>query len=91
MYVKEKETIKSRAELQNLISSLILRQTDEFTLDDIIQNANLRLSGSSYYESEELKERCSDTLRRLLLMGNISITPSRKYVISTPLPAVSTR
>ena len=91
MYVKEKETIKSRAELQNLISSLILRQTDEFTLDDIIQNANLRLSGSSYYESEELKELCSDTLRRLLLMGNISITPSRKYVISTPSPAVSTR
>ena len=91
MYVKENSNVKTKADLQNLVTSVILRQTDDFTLEDIILSANLRLVGSTYYASEELKERCNDTLSTLYLIGSISGTPKGKYTLSMALPAVSAR
>lgn len=91
MRLKENENVKAKADLQNLVTSVILRQTDEFTLEDIVRSANLRLAGSTYYASEELKFRCEDTIETLFLIGSISTTPKGKYVLSMSWPAVSTR
>ena len=91
MYVKENANVKTKTDLQNLVTSVILRQTEEFTLEDVIRSANSRLVGSTYYESEELKERCNDTLNTLYLIGSISGTPKGKYTLTMSWPAVSAR
>lgn len=91
MRIKENENVKTRADLQNLVTSVILRQRDEFTLEDVIRDANLRLVGSIYYESQELVERCDDTLNTLYLIGSISNAPKGKYRLCMSWPAVSAR
>lgn len=91
MYVKEKGDVKTNADLQNLVTSVILRQTGDFTLEDIICKANMRLVGSPYHASEELKARCADTLETLFLIGSISYTSKGKYTLSMCWPAVSAR
>lgn len=89
MYVTE--SVKTKTDLQNLIANIILREVDDFTLDDIVRKTNTRLVGSPYHASEELKCRCSDTLETLFLIGSISHTPTGKYTLSMSWPAVSTR
>lgn len=91
MYIKENANVKTKADLQNIVTSVILRQTDEFTLEDVIQGANARLVGSTYYESEELKTRCNDTIETLFLIGSISTSNNGKYSLSMSWPAVSRR
>jgi len=91
MYVKENSNVKTKADLQNLVTSVILRQTNEFTLTDVVNAANLRLVGSTYYESQELIERCYDTVETLFLIGSISNTKSGKYCLSMSWPAISGR
>lgn len=91
MYLKENSNVQTKADLQNVVTSVILRQTDEFTLDDIVRGANLRLVGSSYYGSQELIKKCYDTLETLFLIGSISIAKNGKYCLSMAWPAVSGR
>lgn len=89
--VKENENVKTRADLQNLVTSVILRQTDEFTLDDVVHDANLRLVGSPYYATEELTARCSDTLHTLFIFNGIQSAGKDKYSPGRSWPAVSAR
>lgn len=91
MRVKENENVKTRADLQNLVTSVILRQTDEFTLDDIVRAANLRLVGSSYYATEELTARCDDTLNTLFLFNGIQLVGKDRYCLGLSWPAISKR
>ena len=91
MYLKEQSNVKNKADLQNLVTSVILRQTDEFTLDDVVRGANLRLVGSTYYGTEELTKHCKDTLETLFLIGSISNAKNGKYCLSISWPAVSGR
>lgn len=91
MYLKENENVKTSADLQNLVTSVILRQKDNFTLEDIVRAANLRLVGSTYYASQELTERCDDTLETLFLIGSISRTAKGRYRLCMSWPAVSAR
>jgi len=91
MYLKENEHVKTRADLQNLVTSVILRQTGEFTLDDVVRAANLRLVGSIYHESQELNARCDDTLETLFLIGSICHATKGRYRLCMSWPAVSAR
>ena len=91
MYIKENENVKTQADLQNIVTSVILRQTGEFNLDDVVHAANLRLVGSIYYESQELTERCDDTLETLFLIGSISHATKGRYRLCMSWPAVSAR
>ena len=91
MYIKENSTVKTKADLQNLVTSVILRQTDEFTLDDVVRDANLRLVGSTYYGTEELTERCADTLHTLFVFNGIQSAGKDKYAPGMWWPAVSAR
>ena len=93
MYLKEKENenVKTKADLQNLITSVILRQIDEFTLEDVIRDVNLRLVGSVYYGSQELTKRCDDTLNTLFLIGSIANATKGRYRLCMSWPAVSAR
>ena len=89
--VKENADVKTKADLQNLVTSVLLRQTDDFTLEDIIQGANARLIGSSYYDSEELKARCADTLETFFGFNGIQRVAKGKYTLSLSWPAISGR
>lgn len=91
MYLKEFASVKTRADLQNLITSIILRQTDEFTLDDVVRDTNLRLVGSSYYGTEELTARCADTLHTLFVFNGIQSAGKDRYSPGLSWPAVSAR
>lgn len=88
MFVKENENVKTRADLQNLVTSVILRQTGEFSLDDIVRKANLRLIGSSYYASEDLTACCSDTLHKLFVIGGIQSAGEDRYSPGRSWPAI---
>ena len=89
--VKEGAEVKTRADLQNLVTSVILRQTDVFTLDDIVKAANTRLYGSTYFKTKELEDRCADTVKTLFLIGSIDSTSKNNYKLAMPWPAISKR
>ena len=89
--VKEGVEVKTRVDLQNLIISVILRQANEFTLDDIVRGANVRLLGSKYFESEELVKNCDDTLNMLFLFNGVQMVKKGRYEPTMSLPAVSVR
>lgn len=91
MYAKENANVKTKADLQNLIASVILHQTDDFTLDDVVQATNQKLVGSPYYATEDLQSRCADTLHTLFVFNGIQSIGKDRYAPSTPLPAVSAR
>lgn len=89
--VKEGSSVTTKADLQNLVTSVILRQTGEFTLDDIIHGANARLLGSEYFESKELEECCDDTLNTLFIIHSLRSVDKRKYKLAMSWPAVGKR
>lgn len=89
MYVKE--GVKTKADLQNLIANVILHQTDDFTLEDVIRDANLRLVGSQYYATEELEYRCADTLHTLYVFNGIQSAGKDRYAPALPLFVASAR
>lgn len=91
MRVKENANVKSRVDLQNLITSVLLKQTDDFTLEDIIHETNLRLVGSPFYASDEMKSRCSDILNTFFLFDNVQCVGLGKYVLSLACSPVSAR
>lgn len=87
--VKEGPEVKTKADLQNLVTSVLLRQKNEFTLDDIIQGANARLVGSAYFESKELEECCKNTLNTLFNINSIRSVSKGKWKLTMSWPAVS--
>ena len=91
MYVKQNQSVKTRADLQNLVTSVILRQTGEFSLEDVVRDANLRLLDSPYYGTKELTDRCDDTLNTLFLFNGIQLVGKGKYSLSLSWPAISKR
>ena len=58
--VKEGKDVKTKGDLQNLVTSVILRQTSEFTVDNIYNGTLARLIGSDFYDSLEVKQLCEE-------------------------------
>ena len=71
--VKEGRDVKNDGDLQNLVTSVILRRTSEFSVDDIYNGVRDRLTGSDYYDSLEVRQRCEDTIHTLF---TINCSPS---------------
>ena len=91
MYAKENADVKTKTDLQNLIASVILHQTDDFTLDDVVQATSQKLVGSPYYAAEDLQLRCADTLHTLFVFNGIQSIGKGKYAPAMPLAAISAR
>lgn len=89
--VKEGRDVKNDGDLQNLVTSVILRQTLEFSVDDIYNGVRDRLTGSDYYDSLEVRQRCEDTIHTLFNINCLKILGHGKYQLAMSWPAVNKR
>ncbi len=89
--VKEGKDVKTKADLQNLVTSVILRQTSEFSLDDIYNGTLARLVGSDFYDSSEVKQRCENTINTLFIINRLKSDGHGKYELDMSFPSVSSR
>lgn len=89
--VKEGAAVTSAADLQNLITSEILRRTSAFTEAEICEAIRTKLNGSSYAHSQEVENRCKKTISTLYMINSLrSIEPGR-YALAMSFPAVTKR
>lgn len=86
--VKEGKDVKTKGDLQNLVTSVILRQTSEFTVDDIYNGTLSRLAGSDFYDSLEVKQRCEDTIGTLFTIDCLEVVGHGKYKLHMSFPSV---
>ena len=89
--VKEGKDVKTKGDLQNLVTSVILRQTSEFTVDDIYNGTLARLAGSDFYDSLEVKQRCEDTISTLFIIDCLEGVGYGKYKLHMSFPSVVPR
>lgn len=89
--VKEGKDIKTKGDLQNLITSVILRQTSEFTVDDIYNDTLARLVGSDFSNSLEVKQRCKVTISTLFIIDCLDVVEHGKYKLHMSFPSVIPR
>lgn len=87
--VKEGKDVKTKEDLQNLVTSVILRQTSEFTVDDVYNGTLARLVGSDSYDSLEVKQRCEDTISTLFIIDCLDVVGHGKYKLHMSFPAVN--
>lgn len=87
--VKEGKDVKTKGDLQNLVTSVILRQTSEFSIDDIYKGTSAKLVGSDYYDSMEVKQLCEETLNTLFIINCLKRNQHGKYQLAMSWPAVN--
>lgn len=88
--VKTGADVKHKGDLQNLITSVILRQSGVFTKDDVIDGVRAKLQGSVYVDNGEVIQRIEDTLHQLFII-NCLICDGKQYQLSMSFPAVTKR
>lgn len=89
--IKEGAAVQTKGDLQNLVTSVILRQTSTFSAEDIYQATRAKLIGSNYLDRPELKQRCEDTLATLFIIDCIRSVGKGIYSLSMSFPAVNRR
>lgn len=75
--VKEGIDVVCEADLQNLVTSVILRQTKEFSLFDVTQMTRKRLQGSRFLsqcEPSQIEQKCKKTMAELFLVNRLRET-----------------
>ena len=89
--VKEGKDVKTKGDLQNLVTSVILRQTSEFTVDEIYSGTLARLIGSVFYDSLEVKQLCEESIDVLFLINCLKSVGHGKYELHMSFPSVVPR
>ena len=89
--VKEGVNVKTKGDLQNLVTSVFLRQASSFTVEDVYNGILDRLKGSDWYNSPEVKQCCKDTLTTLFINDCIRHDEYGKYKLSMSFPAIKGR
>ena len=89
--VKEGTDVKTKGDLQNLVTSVILRQISEFTVDDIYNGTLARLVGSDFYDSLKVKQRCEDTISTLFIIDCLEVVGHGQYKLHMSFPSVVPR
>lgn len=89
--IKIREHVQSHVDLQNLVTSIFLRQTGSFTLDDIEKLLKEYLQGSDKYCSRKslnsnAKQVCADTLKILRLSDCLRYEEG-KYSLTLSFPS----
>ena len=87
--IKEGKDVKTKGDLQNLVTSVILRQMSEFSVDDIYNCTRAKLVGSVYYDSLEVKQYCEDTINTLFNINSLKSDGHGKYQLAMSWPAVN--
>lgn len=82
----------SNADLQNLITSVILRQVNTFTADDVCKGTCDKLVGSGYEDlTEEVENKCRNTISTLYMMKCLRSVEPGQYKLAMSFPAVAVR
>lgn len=89
--VKEGADVQTKGDLQNLITSVILRQTSMFSSEDIYQAANTKLVGSGFQNCRETEKRCKDTISALYLIDCLKSEGKGRYSLAMSFPSVNRR
>ena len=82
---------KSNSNLENLITQVILNQTGEFSLEDIVHESNSQICDPVLYPSEELKKLCDNILKTLYHFDYIQFACKGKYSLNSCHSTVSDR
>lgn len=85
--IKEGANIKTEADLQNLVASVILRQTTAFSLEDVCNRVETKAVGSQLNNSKEIMKRCSETISALYLIDCIRNIENNRYKLTMTFPA----
>ena len=81
----------SKADLQNLVTSVILRQTTSFSAQEICIKTREKLVGSSFADSEDVRMQCDETISTLYLIDCLSTTEAGRYKLAMSFPSVTKR
>ena len=89
--VREGANVVSSSDLQNLVASVILRQTSTFSTEDVYSLICAKLKGSAFIDSPEVERRCKETISALFTVNCLkSIEPDR-YKLNMSFPSVARR
>jgi len=87
--VRVREDVESKADLQNLITSVILRQRSPFSIQDILDNTKNQLIGSHFEDSDDItKQMIEDTITELNLIDCVRSIGNKKYKLTMSFPAI---
>ena len=89
--VKVGNSVVSNSDLQNLVTSVILRQTSTFSVEDITGIIKRMLIGSSFQDTAEVAKRCEKTISVLYLNDCLRTTESGQYKLTMSFPSVTGR
>lgn len=87
--IKEGANIKTAADLQNLVASVILRQTTAFSLEDVCHRVATKAEGSELNNSNEILKRCSETISALYLIDCVRNIDDNRYKLTMSFPSTS--
>lgn len=87
--IKEGADIRTAADLQNLVTSVILRQTETFSIQDVCLRIKDKATGSSLDNLEEINKRCLETISALYLIDCIRNTGENEYKLTMTFPSTS--
>lgn len=87
--VKEGAAVVTSADLQNLVTSIILRQTSTFSAQDIFANLQSKLVGSQFLNSQEARRRCDETIETLHSVDYLRAIDTIRYKLTMSFPSVT--
>lgn len=94
--IKTGADVKHHGNLQNLVTSTILRQADTFSVEDIYNQVNEKLVGSKYYNAGLVKQLCADTIDTLYNICGLTVVEDapnsvNRYQLTLSWPAINKR
>ena len=75
--------------ISSLPKSLILRQTETFSIQDVCLRIKDKATGSSLDNLEEINKRCLETISALYLIDCIRNTGENEYKLTMTFPSTS--
>lgn len=94
--IKTGADVKHHGDLQNLVTSTILRQVDAFSVEDIYNQVNEKLVGSKYCNAGLVRQLCADTIDTLYNICGLSVVDTNpnktnRYRLTLSWPAINKR
>lgn len=87
--VKEGAAVVTSADLQNLVTSTILRQTSIFSSEDICADLQSKLEGSQFLGKPEVRRKCDETIATLHSVDYLRAIDATRYKLTMAFPSVT--
>ena len=80
--------VRNSADLQGLVTAMILRQSAPFASDEIIDAVNGKLDGSAYQGNPEVIDCCRRSIALFCIEGILKYLGNKEYVVASAFPAI---